>query len=474
MEPGETLDLIQRAPQTGRVLIHGATVLTMDPEVGDLAGGDILLEGGRIAAIGADLSSAAGDGQAVVVDAHDQIAIPGLVDAHRHCWQSQFRRLTPDFDLQDYIELMHLRLAPAYTPHDMYVGNRLAAAAAIDAGVTSVLDFSHNSRSGDHTDEAVRAWRDSGVRAVFGCCVSAVPEEGYDWRADLRRLREGVLAADDGLVTLRLAACAHAVPEVVGDLCISAQSIGLARELGIGTTVDMVLGPGAAQQILELSAEGALGPDVTWIHGTGLSADAWRALADSGGRIVLATTSDAMVRQVDGVAPIQAALDHGLRPALSVDVECCVTSDLFTQMQATLTLQRMSSAQALLRGEEAPAPLPARAVLEYATLGGAEANGLGDRCGSLTPGKRADLVLVDANDVNNLPLNNAVATVVLGASNANVRTVLVDGVPRKWDGRLLEPDVRELRRMATESRDRLLGAVGYELDVLGQPARSAL
>jgi cytosine/adenosine deaminase-related metal-dependent hydrolase len=474
MELGETLDLIRGTDGTGRVLVQGATILSMDPAVGDLEHGDILIDGATIAAVGADLSSAAADGQAVVVDATDQIAIPGLVDAHRHCWQSQFRRLTPDFDLQDYIALMHLRLAPSYTPHDMYVGNLLAAAAAIDAGVTSVLDFSHNSRSGDHTDEAVRAWQDSGVRAVFGCCVSALPQEGYDWRGDLRRLRDGALHADDGRVTLRLAACAHAVPEVVGDLCISADSIGFARELGIGTTVDMVLGPGAAKQILELSADGALGPDVTWIHGTGLSDDAWRALADSGGRIVLATTSDAMVRQVDGVAPIQAVLDHGQRPALSVDVECCVTSDLFTQMQATLALQRMSSAQAMLRGEEAPPPLPARSVLEFATLGGAEANGLGDRCGSLTPGKRADLVLIDANAVSNLPLNNAVATVVLGATNANVRTVFVDGVPRKWDGRLLDADVRELRRLATESRDRLLDTIGYELDVLGQPARSAL
>jgi cytosine/adenosine deaminase-related metal-dependent hydrolase len=474
MEPGETLDLIRRTDGTGRVLIHGATILSMDPQVGDLARGDVLIEGAQISAIAPDLSSAAADGQAVVVDAQGQIAIPGFVDAHRHCWQSQFRRLTPDFDLQDYIELMHLRLAPAYTPHDMYVGNLLAAAAAIDAGVTSVLDLSHNSRSGDHTDAAVRAWQDSGVRAVFGCCVSAVPEEGYDWRGDLRRLREGTLRADDGRVTLRLGACAHAVPEVVGDLCISADSLAFARELGIGATVDMVLGPMAAQQIVELSGEGALGPDVTWIHGTALTDDAWRALADSGGRIVLATTSDAMVRQVDGTAPIQAALNHGLRPALSVDVECCVTSDLFTQMQATLSVQRMLSAQALLRGEDAPAPLPARAVLEYATLGGAEANGVADRCGSLTPGKRADLVLIDADDVNNLPLNNAVATVVLGAHSGNVRAVFVDGVVRKWDGRLLEPDVGELRRLATESRDRLLEAVDFELDVLGQPARSAL
>jgi cytosine/adenosine deaminase-related metal-dependent hydrolase len=473
MEQGDTLERIHGTAGIGRVLIQGATILSMDPGVGDLARGDILIDGASIAAIGPDLGAAAADGQAVVVDATDQIAIPGLVDAHRHCWQSQFRRLTPDVDLQDYIELMHLRLAPAYTPADMYVGNLLAAAAAIDAGITSVLDFSHNSRSSEHTDEAVRAWQDSGVRAVFGCCVSAVPQEGYDWRADLRRLREGALAADDGRVTLRLAACAHAVPEVVGDLCISAESIGYARELAIGTTVDMVLGPGAAQHILELSAAGALGPDVTWIHGTGLTDDAWRALADSGGRIVLATTSDAMVRQVDGMAPIQAVLDHGLRPALSVDVECCVTSDLFTQMQATLALQRMCSAQQVLRGEDSP-PLGARAVLEYATLGGAEANGLGDRCGSLTPGKRADVVLIDAADVNSLPLNNAVATVVLGAHPGNVRTVFVDGVPRKWHGRLLEPDVRELRRLATASRDRLLEAIGYELDVLGQPARSAL
>jgi cytosine/adenosine deaminase-related metal-dependent hydrolase len=149
-----------------------------------------------------------------------------------------------------------------------------------------------------------------------------------------------------------------------------------------------------------------------------------------------------------------------------VDVECCCSTDLFTQMQVALNTQRMLAAGRRHAGhEDAPDPIPTRAVLEYATIGGAKANGVSDRCGSLTPGKQADLVLLDAQDINNLPLNNAVGTIVLGADARNVDTVFVAGAPRKWGGALLGRDLAALRRTVTESRDRLLERIGFELDV---------
>ena len=319
----ELLDALLSAHAAGaaRFLIRGATIVSMDRSIGDLARGDILVVDDVIEAIGPDLSEAASDGQAIVVDASDQIAIPGMVDGHRHSWQTQFRRLTPDFDLEDYTELMHVRLAPNYRPHDMYVGNLMAAAAAIDGGITSVLDFSHNSRSPDHCDEAIRAWKESGLRVAFGCCASFVPEPGYGWRDDLKRMRSDHFASEDGLVSLRLAAAPQAFPSIRGDIRFSDDSARFARELGIGISVDAALGTRAADHIVALERAGSLGPDVTLIHCVALHAEAWRAIVSSGTRVVLAVTSGRQPTPVrrhvacaDGARPRDPArLEHRCR-----------------------------------------------------------------------------------------------------------------------------------------------------------------
>ena len=286
-------------------------------------------------------------------------------------------------------------------------------------------------------------------------------------------MRSDHFASDDGLVSLRLAAVLQAFPALQGDICFSDDSACFARELGIGISVDAGLGTRAADHIVALERAGSLGPDVTLIHCVALHAEAWRAIVSSGTRVVLALTSDTMLRQFGGTSPVQTVLDHGIRPGLSIDVECSLTTDMFTQMQVAMSNQRMQSAQRMHAGEDAPEPISTQAVLEWATIGGAEANGFANRCGSLSPGKQADIVLIDANEVNNLPLNNAVATVVLGADGRNVNAVFVAGVPRKWNGRLLEPELKHLRRLAQESRDWLLESVGMELDIVARPGATS-
>jgi cytosine/adenosine deaminase-related metal-dependent hydrolase len=463
-----TLDRILAAPERGRrILIRGAAIVSLDPDVGDLPRGDLLISETTIEAVGPDLSEAAADGQAITVDAEGCVLIPGMVDGHRHSWQSQFRRFICDVDLPGYLDMMHMRLGPAYEPEDMYAGTLLAAAGALDSGVTCVLDFSHNSRSAAYSDEAIRAWKDSGARVAFASCVPMAEPWDRGWREDLRRLREQHFADDHGLATLRMGVGAKMLPDTAdGDLWLSADGIRHARELDIGISVDAVLGTWASEHVVEVGATGLLGPDVTWIHCTELTDEAWSVILDSGGRVVMAVTSDQQLGCGGGLPPIQKAIDLGVLPGLSVDVECSLTTDMFTQMQVTVNTQRMHAEQRRLHGDhDAPANLPVRAALEYATVGGAHANGVADRCGSLTPGKQADLVLIDAQDVNNLPLNNAVATVVLGADARNVKTVFVAGQPRKWDGALVGIDVADLRRLATDSRDRLLERIGHELDV---------
>ncbi|HYC80448.1 MAG TPA: amidohydrolase family protein, partial [Solirubrobacterales bacterium] len=462
----ETLDRLLAAAGAGRVLIRGATVISMDPAVGDLPRGDILIEGSRIEAIGSDLGAAASQGQAVVVEAAGCIAIPGLVDAHRHCWQTQMRRLLADAGIAEYNDFFHFQLGPVYRPEDMYLGTKLAALGAVDSGVTCVLDFSHNMRTPAYSDSVVEAWKDSGLRSVVASCPPLGGEWDQSWRRDFARVREEHFPSDDGLVTLRMAFMARAIPEIQGDVCLSVEGIREARELGIGVTVDGVIGPEVSAHIKELG--GALGPDVTWIHCGDLDREAWKILVETGGKVVLAVTSDQQLAIAGSIAPIQDVLDAGLRPGLSVDVECSLTTDMFTQMQVVLNVQRMLAGNRAAAGEEeAPAPISVRDALEFATIASAKANGVWDRCGSLTPGKEADLVLIDAEAINNFPLNNAIATVVLGSDARNVDTVFVAGRPMKWGGGLLAGDDAALRRQVVESRDRLLGEIGRGLDVTG-------
>src|SRR4051794_12154077 len=159
------------APDTERrILLTGGTVLSMDPAVGDFERGDLLVEGSKLISVGADLSEAAADGQAIVVDLEGTIVIPGMHDSHRHCWENQFRRLLPDAGLGDYVEAI-LTLGPYYRPEDIYAGTLISALGAIDSGVTGVLDFCHNSRSAAHSDAAIKAWVDSGMRAIHASCA---------------------------------------------------------------------------------------------------------------------------------------------------------------------------------------------------------------------------------------------------------------------------------------------------------------
>jgi cytosine/adenosine deaminase-related metal-dependent hydrolase len=467
MTSAEILDRIGGSDASERrLLIRGAAIVSMDPGVGDLARGDILIEGRRIADVAPDIEPAAGDGQAVVVDADGMIAIPGLQDTHRHSWQTQLRRMFCDANLGDYIGLVHGKMGPIYRPEDVYLGNRLAGLTALHSGVTSVLDFSHNRRTGEHSAAAIRAWEESGVRATIVPVRPLFGEWDGRWEQELRELRSSSFASDDQLLRLRVGAYTRSVPELVtGEIELTGDTVALADDLDLGITVDAVFGAGASQHIDELSESGLLSERMTFIHSQGIEDSAWDALADAGAGVALAATSDAQLGCEDAVPPVQQALDRGIVPGLSIDVECCLSSDLFTQMRVVLNVQRMMAHRRHNIGDpSAPPVIPVRDALRYATTAGATVNGVADVSGSLTPGKDADIVLIRGDDIDNLPLNNAVATVVLGTDAGNVDTVLVAGQPRKWEGRLIGVDVPRLRREIEGSRDWLLEQVGHPLE----------
>lgn len=453
-------DLVSRLADEGRrILLKSLNVISMDPAVGDFQRADLLIVGQRIAEIGSDIE---GDATSTtVIDAEGYIAVPGMHDTHRHSWQTQFRRMFVDADSSQYLSTMHQRLAPVYRPEDSYLGNLLAGLGALESGITCVLDYSHNTRSADHADALVEGWFDAGIRAVHAPTSPAFGEWDHQWPGDLERLQGMYFSSADQLVTLRVGLMTPLLPGVCEDLWITRPLLEYARGLGLAVSVEGAYGPLAAQRITELGQEGLLGPDITYIHCQDLDDNAWKHIADSGGHVSLAPTSDSNVGLSSAITPVQKALDMGMVPTLGCDIECSLNTDMYAQMQSVLSIQRMFAHNAKHRGkEDAPEPVSARQVLEFATIAGAKANALDHKVGTLTPGKEADIVLINPTGVRSMPLNSAVGTVVMGTDSSTVDAVFVAGRARKWNGQLLDVDVESLRRRVLESRDYLLAQAG--------------
>lgn len=461
--PTTTEEILSAREADRPILLTGGAVVTVDDDIPDLRVGDVLIRGSRIEAVGADLRTdpahAEAAAEALVIDTTGCIVSPGFVDSHRHAWEAQLRRSIPDVsDLGEYVVSTLARIAPAYRPKDMFVGTRLAALTALDSGVTTMLDFSHNSRSTAHSDAAVDALVDTGIRGVHASMGPHFGEWDRQWPSDLERLRAKYDGANDGLVTLRMATLA--TDEIAGPaLAFGPELAAVARDLDMGVSVDAVFGESSSLAIDAWAQADLLDPSVTLIHATGLTPRAWEQMGAGGVTVALAPTSDAQIGLESAIPAIDEALAVGIRPALSIDVEVALASDMFTQMRALHAIQRMRAVNRVYGTDEAPERITTSDVLEFATLQGARANGLGDVTGSLTPGKEADLLIVRADAVNNMPLNDAVGTLVLGADARNVEAVFVAGRARKWAGALVDVDVSRLREAVYESRDAILARV---------------
>uniref|UniRef100_A0AAU1I8V1 Amidohydrolase family protein n=1 Tax=Streptomyces sp. NBC_00180 TaxID=2903632 RepID=A0AAU1I8V1_9ACTN len=447
-------ELRRRPADRRRILFTGATIVTMDPDLGVINGGDLLVEGDTITAVGRHLDA---DG-AVVVDATGTILTPGFVDTHRHAWQAQLRRIMPDVDdLGGYVMSTLAGYATVYRPEDMYIGTRLAALTAIDSGITTMLDFSHNSRTREHSDAAIEALVDTGIRGVHAAMGPHFGEWDRQWPGDLTRLKDQYFRSSEQLLTLRLATLA--TDEIAGPvLAYGPELARVAQELGIGVSVDAVFGTSSSEAVLRWAKDGILSPDVTLIHSTGLTSEAWKAMGGTGTTVALAPTSDAQIGLETAIPAVDEALAVGIRPGLSIDVEVALASDMFTQMRTLHAIQRMRAVHAAYGTDNQLLRITTHDVLDFATLQGAHTNGLAGVTGSLAPGKKADLLVIQAEDLNNMPLNDPIGTIVLGSDARNISAVLINGEPRKWDGHVLDIDLNALRNEVHASREYVLNA----------------
>ncbi|MFC6940614.1 amidohydrolase family protein [Salinirubellus sp. GCM10025818] len=449
-------------------LIRNGTVVSLDPEIGALEGADVLIDDGEIVEIGSGLTTSESDAE--VIDATDHIVLPGFVDSHIHLAQTQVRGIAGDWSLMgEYFEHMLGNITGLYRPEDTYLGGLFGAFEKLYTGTTTALDWSYPNTL-EHGERAVDALRDAGLRAVY--TYGPPGDDAAKWwyesdvglpEGNIRELYDGRIH-DDDLLSLALGLRGP-------DFCVDETARGdleLARELDALATIHM----GAAQwtsseynpdyQGFGVMSD-MLGPDVNVAHANHFTQEDIQHAVDAG--VSFSSTPEVEMQMGHGIPVTGKVVEAGGRPAWGVDVCSNISGDMGSQMRIGLQVHRMLENQKLLeQGEEVTeVGLTARDTLEMATIEGAKALGLEDEIGTLTPGKRADVILLDASDFLTAPSHSPIQTAVFEANPHHIDTVIVDGEVVKRDGELLNPKVGEEFDRFVESGRRLVEEAGLDL-----------
>jgi 5-methylthioadenosine/S-adenosylhomocysteine deaminase len=488
-----------------RYIIRGGSVMSMDPQVGDFAKADVLVDGKTILAVGPNLYA----GNAAEIDATGRIVMPGFIDTHHHQFETALRSFLADGVLINdgsgspsgsttYFEFILNKFAPVYRPQDVYINELFGALSQLDDGVTTVHDVSQIHHTPQHSDAAIQALFDSGRRSAFGYFEGAGSNPpNYAYPQDAFRIKQKFFSSSDQLVSMIMGG------EVYLGAQIYQQSWTIGRQLGLQIAAH-ILSPFGIRPILDALAVGQggvgsngnppgnlrVGPDNLFIHMTGMSDQGWQAVHNAGAQVSIAAPIEMNMRH--GMPPILRLQSLGMEPSLSVDVECTLTADFFTQMRVCMNLQRALVNQVILDQGNPPNTvdfglppsaagtawptvpsnfqpplLTTRDVLRFATMNGAKALRLDKKTGSLTPGKEADIIILDATRINVAPLNQVPGAVVSLMDRTNVETVIVAGKVRKWKGKLLDVDLPNLRRQLENSRDHIFAAAGIPQNLFG-------
>ncbi|WP_037569217.1 amidohydrolase family protein [Phaeacidiphilus oryzae] len=433
------------------LLIRGGHVLFPD---GTSRIADVLLRDGRIAGIGDAVGAAAAVGDEEIIDAGDQLVMPGLVDTHRHMWLGSLSASSSDVTLFAYARQVNEELGDGFTAEDVYAGVLWGAVQAINAGVTTVADWAHNLGSDADIDANLRALHDSGIRArlYFGGKASSSGDYSR-YQAQTRRLQAAHAARqhNNGRIALGLALRGPSMATPAEN----AEEFGLARELGLPISLHAGMAglPGAVDQ---LGHQGLLGPDVNYVHANEFTEQEWRQVAESGGS-VSATPSVDMTMGLGTHPAVGAALASGVPVGLGADTVAYGPSDLFTQMRLALAAERSrANAEPIARGEM-PAELRHGhlAMLDLATRGGARVLGFADQVGEIAVGRQADLITLDLSTPHLDSFDNPVLAAFLGAGPRDVDTVIVGGRILKRRGTLTRGLLEKARQEVSRSRARI-------------------
>ena len=462
------------------ILITGGHVVTLDDTLGDglgnargdVPGGDVRVRDGVITQIGVGLRPGP---DTEVVDARGRLVIPGLIDTHRHVWQGAIAGFTPQMTGYGYGPAVLTGISLDHTAADIYAGTLWGALQALDAGITTIGDWAHALQSADHADANLRGLRESGIRGLFfyGGPGPADDDPNPPHPLDARRMRDEhfpgngngngngngtsgyIGTSGNGRLRMGMAlrGPCFTSPER------NRQDFAFARELGLPISIHVGMA-GTADAVTALRRDGLLGPDVNYIHANQLTDEEMDLIAASGGTVTITPSTD-MLMQFGTYPATGRALERDIVSGLGVDTVCSAGTDLFSEMRLALAAERSrANAGSLARNELVhEVALHQRDMLRLATLGGAQVLGLADETGSLTPGKQADITIVDLRSPHLDGFGDPVAMLVLGAGPADVETVLVGGEFVKRDGTLVGTHAAKARDLMHETQDRLRATI---------------
>ncbi len=442
-------------PDDRPVVLRGGTVLTMDDRKHVLAATDVLVVGDRITAIGPALTVPDGT---VEIDASRGIVLPGMIDTHRHLWQTAMRGYGADWTLTQYFVWYYLDWGRSFRPEDVYAGNLLGAIEAIDAGVTTTVDWSHGLQTTEHADAAVDA-----LRAVPGRFVLAygnIQQAPAEWTAapEFRDFVARRITGDD-MLGFQIAF------DVTGDPAFPERpAFEVARDMDVPVTTHAgVWGATGDDGIRLMHEHGFMTPQTIYVHSASLSRDSYHRIAATGGSVSVSTESEQSAGQ--GYPPTWALRAHGIPVSLSMDTTVWWSGDLFSAMRSTLGADRSREhLEAHAKGATVThTGLRAEQVVEWATRGGARALGRESDLGSVEIGKKADLVLIK-NDRSPamFPLLNPYGHVAFQAQRGDVHTVLVNGRVVKYEHELVGIDLAAARERIDRTVEHLRGTLGEQ------------
>lgn len=435
-----------------RRLIKGGFVVSVDPRIGNLDNADVLIEDGKISAIGRNLAAA----DAEIIDAREMIVMPGFVDTHRHIWQGAMRAVTADWSLLNYLGGIRMSAAACYRPEDMYAAQLQGALEAINAGVTTITDYCHNLNTPDHAYEAIRGLQDAGLRAIWNYGFNRPPLGDPAFKTQGERLQFArTLAAQyfsqgDAILTMGVA------PEEAAlwlDDSAGKAQFASARELGARLFWHcncLNHGGGRPQEVARLDALGLLDHDIVLSHMRYTTPEEWRLVAERGAAV--AFTPDTELQMGMGYPSTVIARQHGIPHGYGADITSNNSADMFTPLRLALQVAR-AEINAPRDGELYDGvPIPCNEALRWGTLEGARVLGLDHRIGSLTPGKDADIILLNTDSITLVGWDrtNPAATIIQQASVVDVDTVMIKGKVLKRHGVLLA-DVKRACRLLSEA-----------------------
>ncbi|OOC54117.1 MULTISPECIES: amidohydrolase family protein [Nocardiopsis] len=435
------------------VVLRGGTVLPMDDARTVLSDTDVLVVDDRVAAVGRDLAVPEGTAE---IDAAGGVVMPGMIDTHRHMWQTAMRGYGADWTLTQYFVWYYLEHGRHFRPADVHAGNTLAAVEALEAGVTTVVDWSHGLQTPEHADAAAEALRSVPGRHVLAYGnIQQAPAEwatAPEFRSFVERHRGG------DLLDVQIAFDVTGDPEFPERPAFEA-----ARDLGLAVTTHAgVWGATGDDGVRLMYEHGFMGPETVYVHAASLSRDSYQRIAATGGSVSVSTESEQSAGQ--GYPPTWELRAHGIPVSLSMDSSVWWSGDLFSAMRTTLGADRCREHMEAQRSGDTVTHSALRAdqVVGWATRGGAAALNRDD-LGRVAPGCKADLVLIrnDASPVS-FPLLNPYGHVAFQAQRGDVHTVLVDGRVVKHEHRLVGVDLASVRRSVEGTVEHLRTAVGEQ------------